>query len=349
MRRLLICLVLCLPACGCTHLRLQRSTIDQGSTLTGMQQKLVLDNLAMFACNPHAVAWHVRVTGGLAQVSDQGGGFLTASVLGRGELVPGLAMQRNVLDQWNLETVIEPDDLQMLQIAYKKAIDPFDPDGAIRRDAFGKINELSSEFHIVLTPPIALGLIESLRYEASEAQRAKLDRVQAQLVELYARLDNESSTTEKFDPQALIHDGVRVPSELEFVHEEIIKLLGALCDEPFIPRRTPFRADRNLGLIEQAQDKIAALVELVGDDPSGPPNPYASPWLGHGCKKDIPCDVCHVGHYRGCEGDCYVWVLPGREETFRDFILLLLSLVPPDAQDNAAPAAGVGAAFSPNL
>jgi hypothetical protein len=44
-----------------------------------------------------------------------------------------------------------------------------------------------------------------------------------------------------------------------------------------------------------------------------------------------------------------VWVLPGHEETFRDFILLLLSLVPPDQQDFAQQPTGSGAAFSPNF
>lgn len=350
MRGTLVITILALAMCGCTHLRLQRVTVDQGSTLTGLQRDLVLDNLAMFACNPHAVAWHVRVTGGLAQVSDQGGGMLTGLFVTAPQVVPGINAQRNILDQWNLQTVIEPDDLQMLQIAYQKAINPFDPDGSIRRLAFEKISEMSCEFHIVLKREIMLQLIDCLRYEASSERLAELNRIEGLLLGLYARLEAESAEVEKFDPKALFHEGIRIPSELEFVREEIIKLVGGLNDEPIIPRRTPFRTERNIGLIEQAQGKIAALVELVELDEPGKPNPFSTPWLGHGCrKKDIPCDACNVGHYCGCEGECYVWVLPDRTETFRDFMLLLLALVPPDAQDNAPPAAGVGAAFSPNL
>lgn len=350
MWRLLAILVLCLPACGCTHLRLQKTTVDQGSTLTGMQQQLVLDNLAMFACNPHAVAWHVRVTGGLAQVSDQGGGFLSGLFITAPQVITDVGVQRNVLDQWNLQTVIEPDDLQMLQIAYQKAITPFDPDGSIRRLAFEKISEMSCEFHIVLKRDIVRQVIDCMRFDASDAEKAELNRIEGLLMGLYDRLEAESVEVEKFEPQTLVHQGMRMPSELEFVREEIIKLVGGLNDDPIIPRRTPFRTERNIGLIEQAQGKIAALVELVALDEPGKPNPFSTPWLGHACrKKDIPCNACLVGHYKGCEGECYVYVLPDRRETFRDFMLLLLGLVPPDAQDNAPPAAGVGAAFSPNL
>ena len=40
--------------------------------------------------------------------------------------------------------MIDPDDLELLQLAYRKAINPFDPDGSIKREAYDKICELSS-------------------------------------------------------------------------------------------------------------------------------------------------------------------------------------------------------------
>ncbi len=341
--------MLLLALCGgCTHLRLQKSTVDQGRTLTGMQQAQILDNLAMFACNPYSVAWHVKVTGGLSQVSDQGAAELSALLVGDDQLFPLLAAQRNVLDQWNLDTVIEPDELELLGIAYRKAIDPFDAEGTIRHDAFHNICQLASEFHIVLAEQVAMEMIDVLKHDMDAAGMAKFERIQVELRELYRTLDEELSTAEPFDPKAEIHDGVRVPNKLEFVREEIIKLTSSLCDDPFYPPRTRFRTERNIGLVEQAQDRVSALVDLVRQD-GHEPNPYSTPWLGRGCKKDVPCDTCYVGHYRGCEGDCYVWVLPGHEQTFRDFILLVLSLVPPDQQDFAQQPTGAGAAFSPNF
>ena len=60
-----------LALCGCTQVQLQKHTVRQGATLPEVQYQQVLDNLAMFACNPNSLAWHVKVTGGLVQVADQ--------------------------------------------------------------------------------------------------------------------------------------------------------------------------------------------------------------------------------------------------------------------------------------
>ena len=99
-------------------------------------------------------------------------------------------------------------------------------------------------------------------------------------------------------------------------------------------------------MIEQAEGKIKSLVDLVTDR-GEQPNPFATSWICHGCKGDVPRCACNVGHYKGCEGDCYVWVLPEHAKTLRDFTLIVLSLVPPDAQDVSLPRLGVGAVFAP--
>ena len=127
---------------------------------------------------------------------------------------------------------------------------------------------------------------------------------------------------------------------------EIVQLVASLCKQPFLMAGPLDKPTRGPVTTEQAEDKISALVELVsgrGEEP----NKFASPWLGHGCKKAMPKCACYIGHYRGCQGDCYAWVMPEQMKTLRDFTLLILALVPPDVQETSLPRLGVGAAFSP--
>ncbi len=137
-----VLIFLLLTLCGCTHIKLQRNTIHQGSTVPEIQYQQVLDNLALFACDPNAMAWHVKVTGGVVQVADQGGAAVVPSNVRVPLLAPNLAFTRNVLGQWNVDTVIESDDLELLQIAYQKAVNPADEGGEIKKHAFEKICEL---------------------------------------------------------------------------------------------------------------------------------------------------------------------------------------------------------------
>ena len=132
-------------------MRLGTRTVKQAGTLSDLQYQQVLDNLAMFACAPDSLAWHVRVNGGLVQIADQGTGLLGANLGGPGTVAPNVGLQTNILHQWNVDPVIDPDDLLLLQLAYRKALNPFDPDGSIKHEAYDQICELCSSYHIALT------------------------------------------------------------------------------------------------------------------------------------------------------------------------------------------------------
>lgn len=97
---------------------------------------------------------------------------------------------------------------------------------------------------------------------------------------------------------------------------------------------------RNRGLVDQAQEKLEKLKKLLNDDT------FNSPWLFCGRKCDVPKCARYVGHYRGCGRDCYVWVMPDRARTLREFTLTVLALAPIDKQEGAILG---GAAFSPSL
>ena len=104
-----------------------------------------------------------------------------------------------------------------------------------------------------------------------------------------------------------------------------------------------------MGVIEQAQDKIEALVKLVDEGKPDEPNPFSIPWIMRGCKRDVPKCACRVGHYRGCGCDCYVWITPENMKTFRDFVLVILSIAPTEASESSTTVTGLGAANSPNF
>ena len=340
-----------LSTCGCTAVRLGRGTVSQSSTLTDIQYQQILDNLAMFACDPDAMAWHVKVNGGVVQVADQGMGMIAANVGGPHAVAPSLGLQRNVLHQWNVDPVIDADDLALLHIAYRKAVHPEDFDGAIRRDAFEQICEISSGFHIALTRDVAMKMIDALHIDASPERKEKLDHAHDALEKLYDRLDALSLRETPYDPAKLCHNGCQIPSELEFVQEEIAKLSSSICDAAYLPVHSLMRQRRNPGLVDQAQDRITALLSLVDEPEEGaPPNPFSMPWVHVAChKRDIPPCACYIGRYTHCGQTCYAWVAPEQAKTLRDFTLVVLSLAPPDAQDVAPQTNGLGAANSPGF
>lgn len=136
---------------GCTHTALERRTVKQASTLTDLQYRQVLDNVAMFSCNPEAMPWHVRVKGGLVQIADQGSGQFGAEFglveSGRGsKFVPGMTAQRGVVNQWELDPVADSGELELLGLAYRKAVNPRDPQ--LREQTLLAIWQLSLAYDI---------------------------------------------------------------------------------------------------------------------------------------------------------------------------------------------------------
>lgn len=344
-------LLVALGLCGCTAVRLQRGMIHQSSTLTDIQYQQVLDNLAMFACDPDAMAWHVKINGGVVQVADQGSGFFGLNLGGPEMYSPNLGLQRNVLHQWNVDPVIDSNDLALLHIAYRKAVQPEDPDGSIRHDAYEQICEISTGCHIALTRDVAMKMIAALRERKTTEQQKRLDKVKASLEKLYDRMDELTVTGKEFDAETITREGYSTPSELEFVQEEILKVSSSICDAAYVPLHSLLKPRRSPGLIDQAQDQITSLLTLVDEPGDGePPNPFASHWVHVSCcKKDVPPCVCYVGHFCHCGKTCYAWVTPDQAKTLRDFTLIVLSLAPPDAEDVMPQMIGIGAANSPGF
>lgn len=186
---------------GCTHLALERRTVKQASTLTDLQYQQVLDNLAMFACNPEAMPWHAKLKSGTVQIADQGSGGFSADIAAAtgGEvtrLIPATGAERGILNQWDVDPTSEAEELEQLTLAYRKAIDPTNPQ--INDDIDEVIGELCIRFDILpkLETMQRIFVQKHVRYRISRAitdskeiknctnNKMRQEQIEQQIVEL---------------------------------------------------------------------------------------------------------------------------------------------------------------------
>ena len=106
---------------GCMANRLRQRTINQGSTLTEMQYQQVLGNLALFAENPAALPWHVNLREGTTQITDSASGGALVALGPPAVTQPQLFGSRTAVAQWGMSPVIDPTELQLLRVAYRRA------------------------------------------------------------------------------------------------------------------------------------------------------------------------------------------------------------------------------------
>jgi hypothetical protein len=119
------CLILAAGLCfapGCTGARLRQRTVNQGNTLPELQYQQVLDNLAQFAVNPSALPWHMNLKEGTSQVTDSLSGGAAVDIGPPVTWFPQLIGSRTVVAQWGMAPVIDPTELQLLRIAYRRAL-----------------------------------------------------------------------------------------------------------------------------------------------------------------------------------------------------------------------------------
>lgn len=366
---------LALAASGCTQWQLARSTISQGNTLGDMQRRQVLDNLAMFRADPDALAWHLKLRGGLVQVADQGSVSLLGVIFNDASLSPSGGFQRGVVGQWDIEPAVDVDELESLQLAYRLAVNPQDAEA--RHEVYKTIGETAVSDHIVLSESALEELIGALVADPAEreafrarnrALRAEL-RNQASIIDQLRAADAQRTASERQAPnqdasapdieslKAMLESRVLTADTAQawvmlttearvLTEDNLIKLTQEVCGAElhFVPRYPiDARRERNVAIVDQSQEKIDKLFQLLDDEQ------FQRPWLFCGEKRDVPHDACDVGRY----GRCYVWAAPQARRTLTDFVLIVLALAPSGDQDisggGAAPSGGGGAAYSPTL
>lgn len=109
---------------GCAPAELQRNTLRQASTITDLQYRLVLDNLAMLVDEPMMLPWHVKLDDGRVQVEDEVRAQADVSPLTTNlePLIGGFG-ERRTTHLWGVVPVTDPKELRDLQTAYRIALD----------------------------------------------------------------------------------------------------------------------------------------------------------------------------------------------------------------------------------
>ena len=115
---------------GCTNRQLARSMVSQASTVMDIEYQMVLDNIAMFKCNPAALPWHVRINDGVVQVNDQVGLESLGVQWGASpNFTRGPRALRSITEQWGADAITNPRIVKKLQDVYREAIGlPPEPD-----------------------------------------------------------------------------------------------------------------------------------------------------------------------------------------------------------------------------
>ena len=359
---------------GCTHTALERRTVNQASTMADLQFHQVLDNLAMFACNPDALAWHLKLAGGTIQVTDQGTGSLLQTFTRDKPAVftPTFSAQRGVVNQWSGVPTIDANSLSLLQLAYQKALNPLDEDGTLGEALFMRICEIAVQCNIVLTRDTLNKAID-INSTLDEVRKAQLKRknedlheqldrafehvarlnrpiTDAQIDNYAMRLANKITEDTRGESRARLQiqqeqQRVALQQARVFVEDEIVRLTRDICRLPFIPRYPiSGRTEHNPQDIEVAQDQIRALLELA-ESPK-----FATPWVSVGkSRSDLPARCGYVGYYRKGLGGCYVGVTTENLGTLRDFTLIVLTMAPIPTQESPPGFPAGGITFSPTL
>ena len=212
-------------------------------------------------------------------------------------------------------------------------------DGASGREAYDKICELSTSYHIALTRAVAVDMIETMKHGSSEEKLEPPGAVsKATWMILYAEIDHLSERPQRYEPSSFSTGaGGGPPSKLEFLKEEVIRLTGEAGDEAVEPvgRLLPPRPQRRFGR-DQAAGQDRGLDQAVpGRERRRAQSVLDAAWVMRiGCRRDVPRCVCQVGQLsRVAPGRVlYIWITPDRYmKTFRDFVLIILSIAPPEA------------------
>lgn len=125
MRRSLIVMVVLsvsIILTGCTHVQLRRITLNQETTLTDLQFKQVMDNLAMFVHNPATLPYFALSSSGTSQVADTEGPATGSLAWSPTSGTVGFGATRQLTEGWGLAPIMDPDKLDRMRCAYQAVI-----------------------------------------------------------------------------------------------------------------------------------------------------------------------------------------------------------------------------------
>ena len=157
-----------------------------------------------------------------------------------------------------------------------------------------------------------------------DAARPQPDRLPAPLPDDDRPLKREQSPGVTADGPVEYVDVEDFLGTLKKVNDKITSTLDPdiLKSNPARPPDKPLYfipvQDYATGLTKEVLRQVNDVQDTLVKIPAG--------WFGVGGKQDVPKDACFVGHYRGCRGDCYVWVCPAGRPGLAEFTLNVLKL-----------------------
>lgn len=213
---------------GCTDVQLRQSTVRQSRTLTDIQYRMVLENLAELADNPGAMPWHASISGGAAQIADTGQGVFAAGINlfnGSGgtfsSYSPSVQAARTVVQQWSLAPITDGDTLRLLRIAYRRAL------GSPEMPSPDLLDDLAHDLKRLI------GANEDLRTETNLFYQEKFFRDQHRFEVMAAETDSTVGGQTFYDPDAGPDEARlarKTPLAREVAHsvDEIVEELGRI-------------------------------------------------------------------------------------------------------------------------
>ena len=324
-----LCLV---TIAGCTNTQLRYSTVSQIKTLTDLQHQVVLDNLAAFVCNSDAIPSQVNLTAGATQVIDSGTANtqVVSSALSTFLLTFGLS--RGIVDQWTSVPVTDEMTLRILRVAYRRSLG-FDED----LYSCDLANRLAHRLKAQLTATGDLGIANSLMYARGPALPQLLDRAGWNGDEKLGFKESDPAVNlwRKDSSDIISLNTDRIVQQGEILDESNLFVAPAMVDgRPYIAPGEKFpRVKVATPYAAEVRRQVFALNRCLLEIDSG--------WICVGCKKDIPKDICFVGHRNGC----YVWVPSQNQAIFEDFTLRILRLS--NLFQNNSSGSNTGVMFSP--
>jgi len=326
--RWLVCLLLPSLA-GCTSVRLRESTISQGGTITDIQYRQVLNNLAMFSKNPWAIPSQINLRDGSAQIADVGQGEIGLDVHRAIVSHPGLLGSRTVVEQWSITPVTDETELKLLQIAYRRALgwDDSLTGTSLQNDL---ANELAHE--LKKQSPDLNEYQEEPDHFVTEARSFYLNHRMRDISLGNSVATNFGILSDLMFPYRFRFNDPATGTASDFTFGEGRRRVMSVVDDRIIYPNEPIGspafdnhkvdststqyAAEHRSYVPPFPAELRRQVNEIEKDLRAIP----SNWFYVGGKRDVPKDACYVGRCK----DCYVWVCSEGLHDLSDFTLKIL-------------------------
>jgi hypothetical protein len=330
---------------GCTSVQLTRSAAQQASSVADLQYRQVLDNLAMFHLNPHALPSLANMKTGATQVGDTG----TLGILGVAALnspagiSPTITGTRSIVDQWGTAPVTDENALALCRKAFQRALGW--PSYITEPEAEGMIHDLTDQVGTNADVSVDMDVFKALA--TPQIQVPTSSSTPRNALPVVPNNPNNPAKTEDSKTAQSVDDAdasaARIVSILSSLDRRITSTLDQDVIDCFVPpgQEAPsFRPHlkHSTGLAKDVIYKVNDFQETLKG--------IKSDW--YQVSREKPKCACYCGRYQLCGKTVYVYVEEYGLKGLADFTLAVqkLSTSFKDVQVVNVPA---GIQFSPSL